>query len=307
MRSNSLCFHGLQQVAGAMRFFGAVDQGAHVFGETRTAITAAGVDEVVANARVRADAQSHRFDVGAQVFGQLGDLVDEADLGRQHAVGCVLGQLGAAQVHEHDAVMVAVERCIEVTHHIAHLIAFTADDDTVRTPAIGNRRAFLQEFRVGDDLDLQQAADLDQALVDVRAQGIAGAHRNRGFLHQNHRLLAMPRDGFTHGEHVAQVRRTIVARRRADRDEQHLAVLHREFFIGGELQSLGFQAFAHEAGEARLENAHVALLQQLDFLFVDVHADHVVADFRQDRSLYQANVTATKYTDFHRSLLIGDA
>src|SRR5699024_3779469 len=107
--------------------------------------TAAGVDEVVTDARVGTDAQPYRFDVGAQVFGQFGDLVDEADLGRQHAVGGVLGQFRAAQVHEHDAVVIAVERPIEVTHHLAYVIAFAADDDPVRAPAIGDRRAFLQK------------------------------------------------------------------------------------------------------------------------------------------------------------------
>ncbi|MNF78456.1 hypothetical protein D3C84_606410 [compost metagenome] len=141
----------------------------------------------------------------------------------------------------------------------------------------------------------------------MRAQGIAGAHGNGGFLHQNHRLLAVAGHRFTHRQHVAQIRRTIVPGRRAHRNEQHLTVLHREFFISGELQPLGLQAFAHQAGQPRLENAHVALLQQLDFFLVDVHANHVVADFSQNSGLHQADVTATKYTDFHRSLLSVDA
>jgi hypothetical protein len=44
-----------------------------------------------------------------------------------------------------------------------------------------------------------------------------------------------------------------------------LAVLYREFFIAGELQPFAVQAFAHQAGKPRLENAHMTLLQQLDF------------------------------------------
>ncbi|MNP09531.1 hypothetical protein D3C76_1016430 [compost metagenome] len=210
-----------------MGLFGAVDQGAHVLGEAGTAITAAGVDEVVADARVGADAQAHRFDVGTQVFGQLGDLVDEADLGRQHAVGGVFGQLGTAQIHEHDAFMVAVERRVEVTHHVTHVFTLTTHDDTVRTPAIGNGRAFLEKFGVGDDIELQQTPDLDQAPVDMRAQGIAGTHRHGGFLHQDHRLLTVPSHRFAHRHHMAQVGRAIVPGRCADCDEQHLAMLHR--------------------------------------------------------------------------------
>ncbi len=116
---------------------------------------------------------------GPQVLGQFGDLIDEADLGRQHAVGGVLGQLGAAQVHEHDAVMVAVERCVQVAHHIAHFFALAADDDPVRPAAVGDRRAFLEEFRVGDDIELQRTAIQD--LLDVGLQGVARAHRYGGF------------------------------------------------------------------------------------------------------------------------------
>ncbi|MCY1457592.1 hypothetical protein D9M71_748990 [compost metagenome] len=47
----------------------------------------------------------------------------------------------------------------------------------------------------------------------------------------------------------------------------------------------------------------MALLQPLDLFLVDVHADHVVADFSQYRRLYQANIAATKYTDSHGLLL----
>ena len=119
--------------------FGAVDQRAHVLGKARAAIAAARIDEVIADARVCPDALAHRFNVGAEVFGEFGDLVDEADLGREHAVGGVFGQLGTAQVHEQDAVMVAVERRVQITHHIAYFSAFATDDDPIRPPAISNR------------------------------------------------------------------------------------------------------------------------------------------------------------------------
>ncbi|MNX92030.1 hypothetical protein D3C86_1241490 [compost metagenome] len=89
------------------------------------------------------------------MLGQFGDLVDEADLGRQHAVGGVFGQFGAAQAHEHDAFVVAVEGGVQVTHHVTHFIAFTAYDDTVRASAVGHGRTFFQELGVRDDIELQ--------------------------------------------------------------------------------------------------------------------------------------------------------
>ncbi|MNG14748.1 hypothetical protein D3C84_985270 [compost metagenome] len=69
----------------------------------------------------------------------------------------------------------------------------------------------------------------------MRAQGIAGAHRHRGLLHQDQRLFTVPCHRFAHRHHLAQVSRAIVPGRCADRDEQHLAMLHREFLIAGEL------------------------------------------------------------------------
>ncbi|MNQ38787.1 hypothetical protein D3C85_523800 [compost metagenome] len=80
-------------------------------------------------------------------------------------------------------------------------------------------------------------------------------------------------------------------------------MLDSEFFVAGELQPLGIQAFAYQAGQPGFENTHVALLEQVDSILVNVHADHIVADFRQYRCLHQADITATKHTDFHGTLL----
>lgn len=93
---------------------GTVAQGLQVFGEARAAKSAAGVDEVITDARVRADATAHHFDVGPQVLGQVGDFVDEGNFGGQHAIGCVLGQLGTARVHDHELFAVAVERQVKL-------------------------------------------------------------------------------------------------------------------------------------------------------------------------------------------------
>ncbi len=254
-------FDCLQQIAGAIDLLGTVDQRAHVFGETRAAIAAARVDEVIANALVGANAQAHGLDVGAQVLGQFGNLVDKADLGCQHAVGGVFGQLGAAQVHENDAVMVAVERGVEVTHDLAHFIAGATNDDTVRATAVGDGGAFLEKFRVGHYVKLQRAPGLFQGLVDMGGEGIAGAHGHGGFLHQDQRLLAVAGNGVTNGEHLAQVSRAIFAWRRAHGDKQYLAVFDGGFFVAGKTQALAFEVFAHQGGEPRLENTDVALLQ----------------------------------------------
>jgi hypothetical protein len=109
----------------------AVDQRLHVLGKAAAAVAGAGVEEVIADARVAADAAAHRLDVGAQALGQAGDLVHEADLGGQHGVGGVLGQLGASHVHHHDAVVVAVEGRVQLAQLGLGGAAGGADDDAV--------------------------------------------------------------------------------------------------------------------------------------------------------------------------------
>ena len=54
-------FHGLEQLGHVAGLLGSAHQGLHIFGEAGAAITAAGPDELEANARVRADAIAAGF------------------------------------------------------------------------------------------------------------------------------------------------------------------------------------------------------------------------------------------------------
>ena len=137
----------------------------------------------------------------------------------------------------------------------------------------------------------------------MQGQRVAGAHGDGGFLHQNHRLFAVTGHGIAHAKHRAQVSRTVFAGRGADGNKQHLTVLHGQLFITGEPQALAVEVLAHQSAEPRFKDADVALLQQLDLVLVDVHADHIVTDFRQHRRLHQAYITTTEYTDFHAQFL----
>mgnify|MGYP006193669907 CR=1 FL=1 len=98
----------------------------------------------------------------------------------------------------------------------------------------------------------------------------------------------------------------VFVRRGAHRDEQHPAVLDRQLFITGETQPSGFHAVAYQARQAGFENTHMTLFEQLDLVLVNVHAHHVMADFGQHRSLYQAHVATADYTDFHEAFLTSE-
>ena len=74
-----------------------------------------------------------------------------------------------------------------------------------------------------------------------------------------------------------------------------------QLLVAGELQSFGFQALAYQTGQPRFENAHVALLQQCDFLFVDVHADNVIAAFGKTGPGYETYIPCTDNRYSHSS------
>ena len=59
------------------------DAGERVLGEARAAVAEAGVQELIADAAVRAHALAHPIDVRAVGLAEVGHLVDEADLRRE--------------------------------------------------------------------------------------------------------------------------------------------------------------------------------------------------------------------------------
>ena len=85
------------------------------------------------------------LDVDAELVGQVGELVHEADAGREHRVGGVFRELGRGDVHLHHAVALPVERRIEPDHELARPLPrrarLGADDDPVGTHEIVDRGA----------------------------------------------------------------------------------------------------------------------------------------------------------------------
>ena len=91
----------------------------------------------------------------------------------------------------------------------------------------------------------------------------------------------MGRDGARHREHVAQVRRAVLARGGAHGDQVKQPVLDGPRRIGRELDAAGFRIALDQGFKARLVNRHLAAIQALDLGRIHVHADHVIAGVRQ--------------------------
>ena len=86
----------LDDAAGRAEVVRRLQQRHGVLGEAGAAVARAGVEELAADAVVEADAARHLLHVGAGLLAQVGDLVDEGDLGGEEGVGRVLDELGRA-------------------------------------------------------------------------------------------------------------------------------------------------------------------------------------------------------------------
>ena len=73
-----------------------LDQGAHIFGKAGAAEAGPGMQEFAADAVVETDAARDLLHVGADLFAEIGDFVDESDLGREERVGGVFYELCGA-------------------------------------------------------------------------------------------------------------------------------------------------------------------------------------------------------------------
>jgi hypothetical protein len=78
------------------------------------------------------------------------EFVHEADARRQHGVGRVLGEFGAARIHQLQLVAVARKRRVDRPHQQRRALVVGADDDPVGAHEVVDRGAFLEELRVAD-------------------------------------------------------------------------------------------------------------------------------------------------------------
>ena len=130
-----------------------------------------------ADAVVEPHAARHLLHVGADLFAQIGDFVDEGDLGGEEGIGRVFDQLGGAPADIDDRRRIQIKRPIDFGEHGAGARIVGADHDAVGMLEILDGGAFAQELRIGDDLDLGVGAFFAENVLDL----VAGADRNGRF------------------------------------------------------------------------------------------------------------------------------
>src|SRR5262249_56689341 len=115
------------------------------------AVAGAGVQELRSDTVVQSDSARDLLNVGTDLLGEIGDLVDEGDLGGEESVGRVLDELGRTAVGEEYRRTVEVERPVQFAHDLTRASVRRTDDNAVRMLEILNGRAFAEEFWIRDD------------------------------------------------------------------------------------------------------------------------------------------------------------
>ena len=145
--------HLAQQAAGAGRaeLLGGGHERPHVLRQAATAESEAGVEEGLADATVRTQGSSQRGDVPAGGVAEVGDGIDEADLGGEEGVRARLHQLRGGGVHHHQRRAFGQGFGVDLPDKLFDLLAVlvpSPDDDAVRVQGVVHRRGFPEELGV---------------------------------------------------------------------------------------------------------------------------------------------------------------
>ena len=157
--------------------------------------------------------------VGPERVGEVRELVHERDPRREHRVRGVLGELGRADVHDQQPIVVAHERRIDRAQRGDRALVLRADHDAVRLHEVVDGRAFLQELRVRRHREPELRAARGELFRNRGTDTVGGPHRHGRLVDDDLELGHAAPDAARRGEHVLHVGRAVFFRRRADGDE----------------------------------------------------------------------------------------
>ena len=163
-------------------------EGFHVLGEAGAAIAHPRVQETRPDALVEAHAARDFFHVRAQAFADVGDLVDEADLGRQERIRGVLDHFRRAQVGDHDR---RAQRQVELRHSVGGVPFFGAKHGAVGAHEVANRGAFPQELGAAHHRKIDR---LWLGFCHDVGDPVTGPHRDGALVDDDQRVIHRARD-----------------------------------------------------------------------------------------------------------------
>ena len=272
------------------------DQRLQVLRKARPAVARPREQERRSDAAVRPDPLADEGHIRTDGVTQQRDLVHERDARRQHGVRRVLGHFGRRQIHEDDGIAGPDERRIELGHHVRRLGRIHTDDDSVRLHEVFDRGALLQELGVRADVKCGR-----RVLGDFRADPFRGPDRNGALGDDQLGAIHVLADGARHVQHVLQVRRAVLSRRRSHGNENDIRALDRAAEVGRELQAAVALVPHDERLEPGLVDRQPVLAQAVDLGLVDVDAQDIIARFGEARPCHETDVPRAEHRDLHGS------
>ena len=270
----------------------------YIFREARAAITTTRVDELITNARVGANAYTNAFDVRTQLFSQVSYFVHEADFSCQHGVGCVLGQLSRTNIHENQLVVVTTVGGVALAHTGFYVVRIRTNDDSRALGKVFNGCTLFQKLRVGTDIDRQRQVTRSQLIQNFSLDLIRGPHRYRGLINNDFVFVHMLTNGFGHRENVFQICRTVFVRRSADSNNLNFGEFNGFARIGREVEATRCVILNNHRLQTRLIDGDNALLQVIDFYFINIDACHMVPNICQAGTGDQTYIPRAENSNF---------
>src|SRR4030081_2509423 len=112
------------------------------FGKQEPPKASPGMKKLRADAVVEADAARDLLHIGADALAEVGDLVDEGDLGGEERIGGIFDELRGAAAGVEDRRLVEVERAVDLGRDLHGAFVIGADDDAVGMLEIVNGGTF---------------------------------------------------------------------------------------------------------------------------------------------------------------------
>jgi hypothetical protein len=167
-----------------------------------------------------------------------------------------------------------------------------ADHDAVRLHEVVDRGAFLQEFRIADDMERDVHAALLEFASDRALDLLGGADRHGRLVDDHGRFRQALADAACSGQDVGQVGAAVFVRRRADGQEDDVGVVDGIVIVRREQQAAGSGVALDEAVQAGFVDGDDPVLQHRDLARVDVQAQHGIADVGETCARHQSDVTS---------------
>src|SRR5690242_14127053 len=127
--------------------------------------------------------------------------------------------------------MIARKRLVQSAHQLGGTRVVATDDDAIGLHEVLDRSAFLEEFGVRDDNELEGGAPAGERLGDLRPDLVRRTDRNGRFGDDDAIPVEVRRDGPRRAEHVTQISRSVLIRRRTNGDQLEQTVLDTPYGI----------------------------------------------------------------------------